>query len=35
MKNKLDSFRKQIDEIDGLIVKLLTKRMNIVEKVGI
>jgi len=34
MKNRLDSFRKQIDEIDGQIVNLLAKRMQVVEKVG-
>lgn len=35
MKNKLNNFRKEIDEIDNLIVDLLAKRMKVVEKVGI
>lgn len=30
----LGSLRKQIDEIDGRIVSLLTKRMLVVKKVG-
>ena len=34
MKNQLDDFRKQIDEIDNLIVDLLAKRMKVVKKVG-
>lgn len=34
MKNQLDGFRKQIDEIDTAIVNLLVKRMKVVEKVG-
>jgi len=33
--NDLESLRKQIDEIDSLIVDLLAKRMKVVEKVGI
>ena len=33
--NDLESLRKQIDEIDGLIVTLLSKRMKIVGKVGL
>ncbi len=35
MKNQLDGFRKQIDEIDGQIVNLLAERMKVVKKVGI
>lgn len=31
----LEFLRKQIDEIDELIVDLLAKRMKIVEKVGL
>ena len=34
MKNQLDKFRKQIDEIDNLIIDLLVKRMRVVKKVG-
>lgn len=34
MKNQLDDFRKQIDEIDGQIVSLLAERMKIVKKIG-
>jgi len=34
MKTQLDSLRKQIDEIDDLIVSLLAKRMETVKKVG-
>jgi len=35
MKNQLDDLRKIIDEIDGLIVNLLAKRMKVVKKVGL
>ena len=35
MTNQLDGFRKQIDEIDGQIVNLLTERMRVVKKVGV
>jgi len=35
MKKQLSDLRKQIDEIDVLIVSLLAKRMEIVAKVGI
>ena len=34
MNNKLKDFRKQINDIDGQIVNLLAKRMQVVEKVG-
>ena len=34
MKTKLEDLRKQIDEIDDLIVSLLAKRMETVKKVG-
>ncbi len=34
MKIQLESLRKQIDEIDSLIVDLLAKRMRMVKKVG-
>jgi chorismate mutase len=35
MKKQLEDLRKQIDEIDNLIVDLLAKRMKVVEKVGV
>lgn len=35
MKNNLVEYRKQIDIIDGEIIKLLGERMGIVKKVGI
>ena len=34
MKNQLNDLRKQIDEIDSLIINLLAKRMKVVEEVG-
>ncbi|PIP63182.1 hypothetical protein COW98_00015 [Candidatus Roizmanbacteria bacterium CG22_combo_CG10-13_8_21_14_all_35_9] len=34
MKNQIDDLRKQIDEIDNLIVNLLAKRLTVVKKVG-
>lgn len=34
MKDELKKLRKQIDSIDDQIVDLLSKRMEVVEKVG-
>jgi chorismate mutase len=34
MKDQLEDLRKQIDEIDELIVSLLAKRMKIVKEIG-
>ncbi len=34
MKNQLNNLRKQIDQIDDLIVDLLAKRMKVVKKIG-
>ncbi|MFA6016908.1 MAG: chorismate mutase [Patescibacteria group bacterium] len=34
MNNKLESFRKQIDEIDESTVNLLAERMKVVRKIG-
>jgi chorismate mutase len=32
--NNLDELRKQIDEIDKNLIELLSKRMDIVKKIG-
>lgn len=34
MNNKLDSWRKKIDALDGKIINLLAKRLEIVKKIG-
>lgn len=34
MKNQLDDLRKQIDKIDESIVNLLSKRIEIVKRIG-
>ncbi|MCR4276904.1 MAG: chorismate mutase [Candidatus Roizmanbacteria bacterium] len=35
MKNKLYSFRKQIDALDEQIVNLLEERMKVVKEIGV
>lgn len=32
--DKLDKYRKKIDDIDSTLIKVLAKRMRIVERVG-